>query len=200
MKLSSLKGNKLIFLGLSLIQLLLLAAVGASITLGSGVLKSKSDESIQLKLESERLEKTREEYQLAKRDVDQYKYYGEIADSVIPKDKELDRVTKELVQISNELSMPINSITYPSSGLGSNAKGAAAAGTSTQTIPVDGIPGLLAVTANISFEKPTNYENALRFIDRLGDNRRKFQISNLSLSNSDKGVQLTLSINIFVKQ
>lgn len=195
----NLKGNKLIFVGLMLVQLLLLLGVGASVVFGSKILKSKSAETVALKVENVRLAKTQTEYLLAKADVEKYKYYGAVADSVIPKDKELDRVTKELVQISKDLSMPISAITYPSSGLGSAAAKASSGSSATQTKPADGIPGLLSIDTNLTFENPTTYENALRFIDRLGENRRKLQISRVSLTNTDKGVLLNIGVNIFVK-
>jgi hypothetical protein len=199
MKLNLIKGNQAIFIGLLVVQALLLAAIGGAMVQGGKVLKTKSDETIQLKIENFRLDKTQREYLLAKQEVEKYKYYGEVADSVIPKDKELDRVTKELVQIGKDLSMPISSITYPASSLAATMPKTGAA-SATQTKPAEGIPGLLAIDATISFDSPTTYENALRFIDRLGDNRRKLQISRVNLSNSEKGVLLNIGITIFVKQ
>ncbi len=177
---------------------------------GQKMLKKRSEKVVELKIKNETLDKQQAVYEQARRDVEKYKYYGEVADQVLPKDKDLATVTKELVTISGEFGINIASITYPVSNVGASA--APTTGTPktssslpstsslTQTKPVEGLSGVLAVEVNVTPENSISYTNFLAFLDRLSQNRRKLQVTRVGLSTDKEGlITFSLTLNLFVK-
>ena len=156
---------------------------GAGVWYGQKVLKKRSEKVVELKIKNETLDRQQAVYEQARRDVEKYKYYGQVADEVLPKDKDLAKVTKELVAIADEYGISIASITYPASSVGAVAVPSSTSGSTsttttppnpslTQTKPVDGLSGVLAVEVNVTPENSITYDKLLGFLDRLAQNRR----------------------------
>lgn len=150
-------------------------------------------------------------------------------EKIVPKSKDQANTLAELLTIAKETGVLINSITFPSSELGTVAKptttaatGDAAATTPaqpatpsvTQAKPVDGISGLLGVAVTLSqidrqggeSGSGITYDQMIRLIEAIEKNRRTMQIKTLQIQplqdpsgNGIGGYSLTMSLNIYVK-
>jgi len=194
--------------------------------IGTSALDAKSKSLIKLKLEDKTAEAQLASLAIAKKDVEAYAYFKDVAKTVIPNDKNQAQAVLDIIQLANAAGINIESITFPASTLGSAAAAAAAAQTTptnaqsasaksvlSQAKAVEGISGLYAVELTISPEsggqvpadKQVTYAKFLDFIKKLENNRRTAQITQISIlpSGDESGpsgqISFSLTINIFIK-
>jgi hypothetical protein len=163
----------------------------------------------------------------AKKDVDKYKYFNQVAVTVIPNDKNQAQAVSDIFQIASQSGLLLENVTFPSSTLGLKL---AIPPTSTSTTPqstvssdkqkllsqakpVAGIAGLysieLTITPQTGSAVPNNlqvtYPKLLDFLNRIERNRRTAQITQVSIqplgntTSPSQFINFTLSINIFIK-
>lgn len=195
------------------------------IVTGSSLLNSKSEEVIKLKLKDKTAEAQLSSLAGAKKDLETYGYFKDIARSVIPNDKNQAQAVLDIFQLANEAGLSISSVTFPTSSLGTSASKSTDSSTQTdakaasnktvlsQAKPVEGIPGLYSIELTISSEtgtqvpadKQATYLKLLNFLKKLENNRRTAQITqvNIQPASDEAGpsgtVNFTLTINIFIK-
>lgn len=184
----------------------------------SGVksLTKKSQELVDAKLKSKTADAQLASLEVAKKQVQKYSYFNDIAKTVIPSDKDQAAAVLDIFQLANQSGIGIASITFPSSTLGgSSSTSASSSGTAaiSQAKPVSGITGLYSleltiapqIGQTISANKVVTYSKFLDFLSRIEKDRRTAQITQVSIQpqNSDVGpsnsLNFSLTINIFMR-
>lgn len=208
-----------ILLGLGAIFFVIMLVVGLS------MLSSQSDKVTQLKLKDKTADAQLSSLASAKKDLQAYGYFKDIAKSVIPDDKNQAQALLDIFQLANEAGISISSVTFPTSSLGTSASKSTSSSTATdakaasnktvlsQAKSVEGIPGLYSIELTISPEtgtqvpagKQVTYLKLINFLKKLENNRRTAQITqvNIQPAGNEAGpsgtINFTLIINIFIK-
>jgi hypothetical protein len=175
---------------------------------GLSMLKKQSDEMVNLKLKNRTADAQLSNLEVAKKEIDKYSYFKKVASSVIPNDKDQAQAVLDILDIANQSGITIQSVTFPSSDLASKTTTKAIS----QSKPVAGIPGLYSVEltitpatgAAVAVDKQVTYAKVLDFLNRIENNRRTAQISQVNIqpiSSPDGNNQINfgLTINIFIK-
>lgn len=199
------------------LRLLLLGALGVLVlafaaisVFGLSALSKKSQKMVNLKSESQTLQSQLANLAQVKKEVDQYRYFKDVAKTVIPTDKDQAQAIVDIVRLAEESGISLASFTFQASNLGS--AGAAVSGSSTvsQAKPVAGIPGLFSMELTIQpstsidlpRDKQVTYAKMIDFFSRIERNRRTAQITSVRV-DPPRSAQSTLSfqliINIFIK-
>jgi hypothetical protein len=187
-------------------------------------LSKKADGLVTLKLETVGLEEKQLVNQKAANYLKENEATRDLLEKIVPKSKDQAKTIAELLKISEEIGVTINTITFPASELGSSSAGKTVVGTTpvaaatnataiTQAKPVANIPGLLGIEVSLSqidrrgsaSGSGVTYKQLLGFLEAVEKNRRTMQIKTLQISplksatGSISGYALTLTMNIFVK-
>lgn len=201
----------------------------AILIVGSNMLSSKSKNMVKLKLQSHTLDTQLTSLAQAKKEVERYSYFNDIAKEVIPNDKDQAQAVLDIFQLANTSGITIQSITFPASTLGSgsgtppappsgsssstNAATTPASKVISQAKPVPGISGLysieLTIAPDTSTELPADkritYPKLLDFLKRIENNRRTAQITQVTIQPLGSGgvpsqfINFNLTVNIFIK-
>lgn len=102
--------------------------------LGLSMISKKSQAMVALKTKSNSMDAQLINLNRAKKDVEKYNYFNDIASSVIPKDKNQVQAIADIFQIAEEAGISLQSVTFPISTLGSKPA-ATANNTGGQTAP-----------------------------------------------------------------
>ncbi len=225
----SLKMNpskRLYYLLVGLVGLLLVGlVVGAYGT--NQLLTSRAVKVTSLKAKSLALSQEQLSLANAKQEVNKYSGLLQIAQSVVPEDKDQAEAVRQIVNIAaaNNISgVSLQQITFPASTLGAGAAGTATAGAGvaatpatpstssasssagklSQLVPVKNIPGVydLLITVQSDPQKPIPYSSFVNFLSGLEHNRRTAQISTITLQpnvNNPDLLSFTLTLNEYIK-
>jgi hypothetical protein len=201
------------------LALLTVAFFGTAL-FGLSALSSKSESLVKLKSQSQNTENRLNNLEQAKKEVNKYNYFKEVASSVIPSEKNQAETVLEIYQMAQQSGISIQSITFPASTLGQNvgtpAPGAPtdAASASTQTTltqakAVPGIAGLysleLTITPDAGKDVPpaqqVTFPKMLDFLKRIENNRHTAQITQVGIqpATDSQTLSFSLTINIFIK-
>jgi len=222
MKLTS-KSMRLVLLGCLVLLGVLFVAI---IFLGLSAIGKESQHMVELKVKSETADNQLSNLEQSRKDIGKYSYFKDIAKTVIPNDKDQAVAVLELNKMAEASGMALQSISFPVSTLGARAAvptttapaaspSSASAATASSSVaisqakPVTGIPGLysleLTITPesgdNVPADKQVTYAKLLDFLNRIENNRRTAQITDVNIQTADnnKGITFTLKINIFIK-
>jgi len=223
----SLKMNpskRLYYLLVGLVGLLIIGLVvgayGTNQLLASRAVKVTSLKAKSLALSQEQLSLAN-----AKKEVKKYSGLLEIAQTVVPEDKDQAEAVREIVNIAaaNNISgVSLQQITFPASTLGAGAAGTASVGAGvaastpsaasanssasklSQLVPVKNIAGVydLLITVQSDPNKPVAYTSFVNFLSGLEHNRRTAQISTITLQpnvNNANLLSFTLTLNEYIK-
>jgi hypothetical protein len=192
----------------------------ATFVVGLSVLGAKSKTMVGLEVKSQTAETQLSNLQQAKKQVEEFSYFKEVAKSVIPNDKDQAEAVVEINDMANKSGLAIQSIVFPASTLGlpsatatTDATASGSAGKAiSQAKPVSDIPGLysleLIVTPDSSLDSPATqitYAKMLNFLSRIENNRHTSQISEVNITppgagpTLNSGLTFALTINIFIK-
>ncbi len=187
---------------------------------GLSKLSSKSDHLVDLKLQSKTADAQLASLAQAKKQVEKYSYFKDIAQTIVPTDKDQAQAVLDILQIASISGVTIQDITFPTSSLGAKTSESALSQSSstTKTVvsqakPVTGIPGLysieLTVTHNVNVDAPPSqevtYPELQLFLIRMERDRRTAQITNVNIEPLLKDnkptpyINFTLTTNIFMK-
>ncbi len=218
MKLDS-KKFRYVLLGVLLVCLTIFVATWFE---GSSALHKKSQQMVDLKLKNQNADAELTNLQAAKKQVDKYSYFKEIAATVIPNDKDQGQALFDLSQMAAQSGILLQSVTFPTSNLGlkslsipsgtASTSTAPTASTSTvisQAKPVSGIPGLYSIQLTLTPQTGQNippqlqdlYPKMLKFLSLIENNRRTAQITKVTIEPVQSSDQLgfNFTVNIFIK-
>ncbi len=206
-------------LRLALIGLLALVALTFLITAIGGlkILSSKSQQMVDAKLQNKIVDTQLTNLEQAKKQVQKYAYFNDVAKTVIPNDKDQAQAVLDIFQLASRSGIAIASITFPTSTLGGSSTPTSATGSAVSAIsqakPVSGISGLysleLTITpqtgANVPASQITTYPKFLDFLRSIERDRRTAQITQINIqpqtneSRVSDAISFSLVINIFMR-
>lgn len=182
----------------------------AALVLGDKQLVKQNTKLTELKVQSSSLETVQSSLVQAKKDIETYSVLEQITKSVIPQEKDQARTVREIVKLAGEAGVPVSSVSFPSSTLGSKsvagATGASTtAGTTTQTQKVTGINNVerLEITVTSDPSKPVLYSDFIKFLSKLEQNRRTSQVASINIQPvADNRNKLTFSLvlNVYIEK
>lgn len=206
------------FYALCAILILMLSLIAGVSVGGNYLLQKQSDRLTKLKVESKAVDTQQTALLQAKKDIERYKDkdLDEISKSVVPQDKDQAKTVREIVKIADESKVPIKSISFDASTLGSNqATSSNNTGTSSgdtkstqvkqanpsQLKPVTGIKGVYVFELQVTSANPVTYQQLLTFLEKLERNRRTSHVTSIGLNPDDSRTKLdfSLKINAYVK-
>jgi hypothetical protein len=209
------------------LRLILLSALGLSVILfaavtilGSTILSSESKKMVGLKVKSQTAQAQLENLEQAKKQVQKYFFFKQVAATVIPNDKNQASDIVEIFKIADQAGINIESIKFPTSTLGGTTAApqdaTSAASTSkaiSQAKPVTGIPGLYSLELDLQPEDDSHtppsrqitFDKMIDFLSRIENNRHTAQITSITIlpggsaAGGNQGFSFNLSINVFIK-
>lgn len=205
--------KKAFFITLGLLVVASLITI-ASVVLGTSMLKKKSAELIELKIQDQLIEEQKVALVQASKDIEKYQELETIAKTIVPQDKDQAKTVREIITLADQSRIKINSITFPDSTLGTNqaSPSPSSSGTTTtpkaqtpaisQVKPVDGITGLYQLEVTIAADQvAATYNQLIDFLSRLEQNRRTAQVTTISINPGANRnlVEFDLTMNVFVK-
>jgi hypothetical protein len=198
----------------------------AALLIGLSLLGKQSKKMVDLKIKNQTAEAQLSNLEQAKKQVDKYSFFKDVAKTVIPNDKDQAAAVIEITNMAQQSGINIQSITFPTSTLGlttattsttTTQQDATASAAPTKIIsqakPVSGISGLyslqLTITPQSDAKTPVNkiitYAKMLDFLHRIENNRHTAQITDVNISpasatnNTSGNLTFSLSTNIFIK-
>lgn len=205
--------KKAFFITLGLLALASIITI-ASVVLGTSMLKKKSAELIELKIQDQLIEEQQVALVQASKDIEKYQELETIAKTIVPQDKDQAKTVREIITLADQSKIKINSITFPDSTLGTNQSTPSpgtSGGTTTpkaqtptisQVKPVEGINGLFQLEVTIAADQvPATFNQLIDFLSRLEQNRRTSQVTSISINPGANRnlVEFDLTMNVFVK-
>lgn len=196
---------------------LMIGLVVGAVVLGDMLLHKQAQKLVSLRADSDVIEKQQESLIQAKKDLEKYADLGLTAKQIVPQDKDQARAAREIVSVAEQSGIRLSSLTFPSSTLGQKPAAAAvpsANGTATtaapatnpltQAKPVKGIEGLYQLDIGIVSDssRPTTYARLISFLDRLEQNRRTAQVSQIAIqpdSQNRNNLNFTLTVTVYLK-
>lgn len=140
-------------------------------------------------------------------DVAKYGSLEQIAKSIVPQDKDQAQTVREIVDLANQNNIPLTSINFPLSSLGSLP--ATQAGSSpislSQLTPVKNIGGVYTLPITVDYSPSASgipYSQFYSFLQGLENNRRTSQVTSLTIQPVPKSnglITFTLTINEYIK-
>lgn len=148
---------------------------------------------------------TAEEAQLTqdKTDITKYSSLNQVAESVVPQDKDQAETVREIVNLASQSGIPqLSSITFPPSALGGGSVKTKSG--LTQVTPVKGIPGVYDLEITISQDNSAEvpYSNFLNFLTKLEQNRRTALVNSVTVEPDQTNpsvVAFTIVLDEYIK-
>ena len=150
----------------------------------------------------------------AKVELKKYSSLYNIAQSVVPQNKDQTQTVRQIINIAAANNVSIGSITFPSSNLGtitsaSSATVSALAGANpnlSQLVKVPTIPGLytlpITIVSSSQANQLTTFSEFINFLQGLENNRQTAQVTSLLItpnSQNSNYVTFNISLNIYIK-
>ncbi|MBI5357246.1 hypothetical protein HZB74_00100 [Candidatus Saccharibacteria bacterium] len=210
--------KRFFYLMTGFVVLLCLVLIGVTVA-GNIVFKKQSDKLVGVKAKGQVAEQQKVSLSQAKKDIEKYTELDGIAKSVVPQDKDQAKTVREINKIAAESGISIQQISFASSNLGlapakqstsseesgessEQNKTQAAPTNISQVKPVEGISGVYSLEITIaSGDNPVSYYGFLRFLEKLEANRRTAHVTEITVSPTEKGsdVTFTLKLNAYLK-
>lgn len=159
----------------------------------TNVATSTSDFKAQVELGNQQIAA----YEKTQKKVSALDYVDELAAKVLPADEEQSLVVAELSEFALRSRLSVDQITFASTS--------AKTPKSTSKTTKSAVPkGVLVVPINIKFQAGAKYEYLLDFLKSLENNRRKMQVTNISLTpdltDRTKLSQVSIDINLYARE
>ncbi|MDZ7744634.1 MAG: hypothetical protein U5K77_02630 [Candidatus Saccharibacteria bacterium] len=193
---------------LYMLLLVLLAILGvlsvSGAVYGNDWLKEQSEELNTLKAQSEMFDEQLVSLVQAKQDVQTYSDLETVARTVVPQEKDQARTVREIIALADSADVGIASISFPSSELGSDDAPTSSSDdvSITQLEKVDGIPNLYHMNISVQGANSVPYERLLNFLEKLEQNRRTAQVTNITVNPSTENrnnVNFSITLQVYIK-
>lgn len=206
------------YIMVAIVVLLCVSLIG--VTVGANIVfKKQSDKLVDIRAKGQVAEQQKVSLSQAKKDIEKYSELDKIARTVVPQDKDQAKTVREINQIAAREGISLQQITFASSNLGQaqatkpttsssdSEEGSSQTKTPqappiSQVKPVEGISGVYSLEIIIdSGDSPVSYYRFLRFLEGLESNRRTAHVSEITVSPSEGGsdVTFTLKLNAYLK-
>lgn len=180
--------------------LLLVVGVSAGVYLADKQLNAIATDTARLRAQVEISDKQLSAYQLTKQKVDSLSYVEELAGKVLPEEQEQSLTVAEISQFALRARLAVEDITFVDTEKTAVTKGKAGDKKTKSTIP----KGVSVIPMSIKFQDGSRYDYLLEFLRSVEDNRRKMQVTNISLTpDADNRALLksvTVELNLYVRQ
>ena len=190
----------------AMIGVTILMAVGLVFAfLGSfNILKKSSDDLVAVKLQNRVLDEQQSFLVKAKKDIETYNELNEIAQSVVPHDKDQAKTVRDITSIASSLGIKLSGISFPASTLGQSSKVSGSKSAVTQVTPVAGIAKLyeMQITVQQDTGAPISYEKFLEFLSKLEKNRRTAQVTSVTIqptTTNRNNLTFNLVLSTYIK-
>ncbi len=201
---------------------LLVVTGGAVAYFSNQYLQTKAANVASIKAELAGVEAKESTFVRSRNELKQHEELKASIDRILPQDKDQARAIRELFAIAEESGIRITNITFPTSELGRKTQTAKPQTTTegaqpqtqsqatnavTQAKPVEGISGVLGISASVGFDKaapnqPITFERFQQFLQKLELNRRTMQVSQVTITPTNQGegeFDFSVNLTIFVK-
>lgn len=180
--------------------LLLVVGVSAGVYLADKQLNAIATDTARLRAQVEISDKQLSAYQLTKQKVDSLSYVEELAGKVLPEEQEQSLTVAEISQFALRARLAVEDITFVDTEKTAVTKGKTGDKKTKSTIP----KGVSVIPMSIKFQDGSRYDYLLEFLRSVEDNRRKMQVTNISLTpDADNRALLksvTVELNLYVRQ
>ncbi|MGB4966805.1 MAG: hypothetical protein WBO35_01235 [Candidatus Saccharimonadales bacterium] len=196
------KHRQVFFIFVALNALLAVLFVGSGFAANTA-LSQKSLSLDKIKAESQVLDELQASITKNKADIKRYSDLNSIAKAIVPQDKDQSQTIREIVKIAQDSGIAkLSSVNFPASDLG--GAGISKSSPVSQALPVKGISGvyLLPITVAVESTNSVTFPQFITFLEKLENNRRTSQISDISIRPDTKNPNLiafTLTINEYIK-
>lgn len=171
----------------------------------NSMLENKSAVLGKLKSQNQSTDNQVSQLSVEKKDISTYSNLNQIAESVVPQDKDQAETVREIVNLASQNGISqLSSISFPDSTLGGTSGTSTSSSSLTQVTPVKGIPDVyelpITVTQDSTAEVP--YSSFLTFLTALEQNRRTALVNSVSVNPDQKNpgeVSFTIVIDEFIK-
>lgn len=197
-----------------IVAVLFLAMFGAAVA-GDIFLKKQSEKLSGLKAQNQVIKEQEVSLAQAKKDIEKYTQLDEIAQSVVPQDKDQAKTIREINAIAAASGIKLQQISFTNSNLGQavpkkttdsegeSSQTTPAAPSISQVKPVEGISGVygLEITVSSGESNPVSYYKFLQFLEKLESNRRTAHVSSINVTPTDSRDDVTFSLvlNAYLK-
>lgn len=137
-------------------------------------------------------------YESTRTKVSELAFVEDLANSVLPNEKEQANTIAELRKFVIDSGMQFESISFAGSDQKAIAAGRIA---TTQTEKNDDLPGVLLLPANVVIGPGASYDQVLSLLRTIETNQRKMQVTNLTLLPDETGERfssITLDVDIYL--
>lgn len=201
--------KRLYFLLLGSFLLLLAALVGIASNISS-LMQTKAAELTNAKAQVNQLNVQQAGLAKSKQDIARYQGLVKITKTIVPQDKDQAQAVREITNIASANKVPLTSITFPTSSLGSAPVAASPAAAAkakpnlSQLTPVVNIPGVynLQITISNNGNNTVSFNQLDAFLRGLENNRRTAAVSTISIQPQQADstrLVFSLVINTYIK-
>lgn len=194
------------------IFILLVVGVFATTFFSVKMLTKESDKLVETKLENKILDEQQIALVAANKLTEKYASLDKISRSIVPQDKDQAKAVREIVKIADETGVKLGVISFPASTLGAIKPKVATETPSTTVVspketqvkPVTGIPGVYVMEITIAQDpsRPVSYVKFIDFMERLENNRRTAQVSNVTIQpfpQDRNKLSFSMIVNAYIK-
>jgi Tfp pilus assembly protein PilO len=179
--------------------LVFVIGVAAGIYFADKQLKSIATDTARLRAQVEIGDKQLTTYQATKQKVDSLSYVQELAGKVLPEQQEQSLTVAEISQFALRARLTVEDITFIDTTKTTTTKTKSTDKKAKSTIP----KGVSVIPMSIKFQDGSRYDYLLEFLKSVEDNRRKMQVTNISLTpDADNRALLksvTVELNLYVR-
>ncbi len=179
--------------------LLLVIVVAGGIYFADKQLKSIASDTARLRAQVEIGDKQLTTYQATKQKVDSLSYVQELAGKVLPEQQEQSLTVAEISQFALRARLTVEDITFVDTTKTNTTKTKSTDKKAKSTIP----KGVSVIPMSIKFQDGSRYDYLLEFLKSIEDNRRKMQVTNISLTpdvdNRALLKSVTVELNLYVR-
>lgn len=169
---------------------LIIIVVAVGLYFANARLSAMAHKTATLKAEVEVGQKQLAIYQQTKAKVDSLDYVNELADKVLPATEDQSLVVAELSQFARRSNLSVSQINFTE--VASTKTSAAAP------------KGVIVSPISVEIKAGAKYNDLLDFLKAIEQNRRKMQVTNISLSpdtnDRTRLSQVTININLYSRQ
>lgn len=189
-----------------------------TVILGDIYLNKYSTKLVSLKLDTQIIESQQNSLIIAKKNLEKFSALDKIAKQIVPQDKDQAKAVREINNLAAQSNISIASFTFPVSNLGQKSTAPAVTSNDetkptapkpsteaiTQAKPVPGLNGLyqLDITILSDTTKPSTYAQIIDFLQRLENNRRTAQVSQISIQpdgNNRNKLNFNITLTVYIK-